>query len=330
MRIGGGGGYRATTGGTYTIKTMAVTPEPASGYTASAIEELFSYLDPGATAQAGAAHTAASKTLTNIADDLVKHLQVLNENWSGTAAQAAVVNFQQLHETAIGLAQASAQTGAVLSWLGETILPYYKNYKAPGNGVVGDLESLFGHNPQNSAAQAVMERLNNRLAQANDGLPPSVSLHLSLTSQNNGHSSASTSSVGSGGTEPARRPAPWAVSPAARAGPPARSAAAWALAAAWAAASAASAMDRPFLPPTWRAIVLPAAAGAPAQEPARAERSAAGPFQPEGLRVPADRVRVPAVAFSRSLAVVCQAAVRTGRAGLGAPATGAWVLTVSA
>jgi uncharacterized protein YukE len=200
MRIGGGGGYRATTGGTYTIKTMAVTPEPASGYTSSAIEEMFSHLDPGATAQAGAAHTAASKTLTSIADDLVKHVQVLNENWSGTAAQAAVVNFQQLHETAIGLAQASAQTGAVLSWLGETILPYYKNYKAPGNGVVGDLESLFGHNPQNSAAQAVMERLNNRLAQANDGLPPSVSLHLSLTSQNNGHSSASTSSVGSGGT----------------------------------------------------------------------------------------------------------------------------------
>lgn len=180
MRIGGGGGYRATHGGTYTIKTMAVTPESASGYTASAIEELFSYLDPGAAAQAGAAHTAASKTLTDIADYLVKHVQVLNENWSGTAAQSAVGNFQQLHETAVGLAQASGQTGAVLSWLGETILPFYKNYKAPSNGVIGDLESLVGHNPQNSAAQAVMERLNNRLTQANDGLPPSVSGHLLL------------------------------------------------------------------------------------------------------------------------------------------------------
>ena len=198
MRIGGGGGYRAITGNTYTVKTMAVTPDSAGGYTASEIEELFSYLDPAAAEQAGSAHTAASKTLASIAEDLIKHVQVLNENWSGTAARAAVVNFQQLHETAVGLAQASAQTGAVLSWLGETILPYYKNYQAPSNGVVGDLESLFGHNPQNSAAQAVMERLNNRLTQANEGLPPSISQHLPALGVNDGHSNT-TGSVGSGG-----------------------------------------------------------------------------------------------------------------------------------
>lgn len=198
MRMGGGGGYGAITGRSYTIRTMAVTPESASGYTASEIQELFSYLDPGAAAQAGAAHTAAGQTLASIADDLVKHVQVLNENWSGTSAQSAIGSFQQLHQTAVGLAQASAQTGAVLSWLGETILPYYKNYKAPGNGIVGDLESLVGHNPQNSAAQAVMERLNNRFTQANAGLPPSVSV--SLPANLGGHSSpTTTSSVGSAG-----------------------------------------------------------------------------------------------------------------------------------
>jgi uncharacterized protein YukE len=197
MRMGGGGGYGAITGRTYTIRTMAVTPESASGYTASEIQELFSYLDPGAAAQAGAAHTAAGQTLASIADDLVKHVQVLNESWSGTSAQSAIGSFQQLHQTAVGLAQASAQTGAVLSWLGETILPYYKNYKAPGNGIVGDLESLVGHNPQNSAAQAVMERLNNRFTQANAGLPPSVSV--SLPANLGGHSSTATSSVGSAG-----------------------------------------------------------------------------------------------------------------------------------
>src|ERR1022692_3965512 len=195
MRIGGGGGYRAVTGNTYTVKTMAVTPASASGYTAPEIEELFSYLDPAAAEQAGSAHTAASKTLANIAEDLIKHVQVLNENWSGTAAQAAVVNFQQLHETAVGLAQASAQTGAVLSWLGETILPYYKNYQAPSNGVVGDLESLFGDNPQDKAAQAVMERLNNRLVQANGSLPASVSANLPRLGAGNG-----TTTVSAGGS----------------------------------------------------------------------------------------------------------------------------------
>jgi uncharacterized protein YukE len=197
MRVSDGGGYGAITGHSYSIKTMAVAADSASEYTAPEIEQLFSYLEPPAMSEAGSAHTAASQTLASIADDLVKHVQVLNENWSGTAAQTAVGNFQQLHETAIGLAQASAQTGSVLSWLGETILPFYKNYKAPSNGVVGDLESLVGHNPQNSAAQAVMERLNNRLVQANDGLPSSVSVSLPRLGGANG--STTVSGPGSAG-----------------------------------------------------------------------------------------------------------------------------------
>ena len=198
MRIGEGGGDPVT-GNTYAIKTMAVTPDSASGYSASQIEQLFEGLDPTAVAQAGGAHTAASQTLARIAAGLVQHVQVLNDSWSGSAAQAAVGSFQQLHQTAIGLAQASAQTGAVLSWLGETILPYYKNYKAPGNGIVGDVESLFGHNPQNSAAQAVMERLNNRLVQANTGLPDSVSQDLPKGGWLGGHANTTSGGPGSGG-----------------------------------------------------------------------------------------------------------------------------------
>jgi uncharacterized protein YukE len=197
MRISGGGGYGAVTGSTYAIKTMAVTPDSVSAYSAADIEQMFSRLQPAVAAEAGSAHTAASKTLANIADDLVKHVQVLNENWGGTAAQTAVRSFQQLHETAVGLAQASTQTGAVLTWLGETILPFYKNYKAPGNGVIGDLVSLVGNNPQNSAAQAVMARLNNRLVQANDGLPASLSI--SLPGLGGASGSGAVSAVGSAG-----------------------------------------------------------------------------------------------------------------------------------
>ena len=128
--------------------------------------------------QAGSAHTQASRTLANIADSLIQHVQKLNENWTGTAAQSAAAAFQQLHETALGLAQASAQTGAVLTWLGYMILPFYKSYQAPGNGLVGDVQSLFGDNPQDKAAQQVMDRLNNRLVQANGNLPPSVTKNL--------------------------------------------------------------------------------------------------------------------------------------------------------
>jgi uncharacterized protein YukE len=201
MHIADGGGYGAITGNTYDIKTMAVAPDSASGYTAAQIEQLFSWLDPGAAAQAGSAHTAASKTLTDIADSLVKHVQTLNQSWTGTAAQNAVGNFQQLHETAVGLAQASAQTGAVLSWMGNVILPWYRSYRAPSNGIVGNIESLFGSNPQDKAAQAVMARLNNRLVQGNSGLPPTVSQHLSINGTSGGHSGAPmTGGLATGGT----------------------------------------------------------------------------------------------------------------------------------
>ncbi len=174
-----GGGFGTITGNTFQIKQEAVTPGAVGGLTAAEIEQLFSYLpEPSLVSESGRAHTAASEVLADIADSLVKHVQVLNEAWSGTAAQAAVTGFQQLHQTAIGLAQASAKTGAVLSWLGETILPFYKNYKAPALSVIGHIEAAVGHNPSDIAAQQVLERLNNRLAQANANLPPSVSKNL--------------------------------------------------------------------------------------------------------------------------------------------------------
>jgi uncharacterized protein YukE len=198
MRVSDGGGYGAISGSTYHIKTAPVTPESASQYSASQIEEMFSTLDPEAASQAGSAHTQASRTLANIADSLIQHVQKLNENWTGAAAQSAAAAFQQLHETALDLAQASAQTGAVLSWLGDTILPFYKSYQAPGNGLVGDVTSLFGDNPQDKAAQQVMERLNNRLVQANSNLPPSVTKNLP-TSFASDHTAATTGNVGSSG-----------------------------------------------------------------------------------------------------------------------------------
>ena len=196
MRIGGDGGWDAITGNTYQIKTMAVAPASASGMTASEIETLFSYLDPPAVAEAGRAHTAAAKTLQSIADSLVTHAQALAGGWSGTAAQGSIAAFQQLHQTAVQLAQASAQTGQVLTWLGETILPFYKNWKAPSNGIMGTIESWFGSNPQDQAAQQVMQRLNDRLSQANAGLPASVSINLPKVGPA-GRAPATTGGVGS-------------------------------------------------------------------------------------------------------------------------------------
>jgi uncharacterized protein YukE len=168
MRVEDGGGFGTIQGNSFAIKQSAVAPISVSGLTASDIEQMFSFLpEGGLVLQSGQAHTAASQVLSQIADALVKHVQVLSENWGGTAAQTAVTNFQQLHETATGLAQASAQTGAVLSWLGQ-IIPAYKSYTAPEKSTPAG----------NQAAQAALQQFNENLVEANGNLPSTITKNL--------------------------------------------------------------------------------------------------------------------------------------------------------
>ena len=172
------GGFGNIAGDSFQIKQSAVAPSSVSGLTASTIEQMFSMLpEAGLVSESGSAHTQASQLLHQIAEDLVTHAQVLQENWSGTAATAALGNLQMLHTTAMSLAVASAKTGAVLTWMGG-LLPYYKSYQAPALSLVGHIEAALGDNPQDKAAQAVLTRFNNRLVQANDNLPSDVSKDL--------------------------------------------------------------------------------------------------------------------------------------------------------
>jgi hypothetical protein len=160
-------GFGTISTNSFAIQQTPVTPISVSGMTASDIETLFSYLPEGElVSQSGAAHTEAGRVLASIAEVLVRHVQVLHDNWSGKAAQAAVSNFEQLHQTAIGLAQNSAQTGAVLTWLGGLITPL-NSYKAPGKGTASD-----------QAAQAAMEEFNDNLVTANSNLPTKVTKNL--------------------------------------------------------------------------------------------------------------------------------------------------------
>jgi hypothetical protein len=160
-------GFGTINTNSFPIQQSPVIPISVSGMTASSIENLFSYLPEGElVSQSGVAHTEAGRILGSIADVLVRHVQVLHENWSGHAAEAAVGNFEQLHQTAIGLAQASTQTGAVLSWVGGLITPL-NSYKAPGKGTAAD-----------QAAQAAMDEFNGNLVTANSNLPTKVTKNL--------------------------------------------------------------------------------------------------------------------------------------------------------
>jgi len=179
------GGFGNIQGNSFAIKQSAVAPISVSGLTAPEITQMFSFLPEGSlVSQSGDAHMQAGKILGDIADALVKHVQVLNENWGGDAAQSAVTNFSQLHQTALGLAQASTQTGAVLSWLG-AILPAYKSFTA-ANSSSGD-----------EAARAAMNELNGNLVEANSNLPTTITKNLPTGSA--GGSSATTGAVAGGG-----------------------------------------------------------------------------------------------------------------------------------
>jgi hypothetical protein len=171
-------GYGTITGNSFQIKQSTVVPSSVSGLTAATIEGMFAMLPDGdLVSESGSAHTQASTVLHEIAEDLVTHAQVLQQHWSGTAATAALQNLQKLHETAMNLAVASQETGAVLTWMGK-LLPYYKSYQAPPLSLVGHIEAALGDNPQDKAAQAVLTRFNNRLVQANDNLPSEVTIAL--------------------------------------------------------------------------------------------------------------------------------------------------------
>src|SRR5580693_2776836 len=179
------GGFGNIQGNSFAIKQSPVAPISVSGLTAPEITQMFSFLPEGSlVSQSGAAHEQTGKILADIADQLIKHVQVLNENWGGDAAQSAVTNFQQLHQTALGLAQASTQTGAVLSWVG-SILPAYKSFTA-ANSTSGD-----------DAARAAMNELNANLVEANSNLPTTVTKN--LPSGSAGGSSATTGAVAGGG-----------------------------------------------------------------------------------------------------------------------------------
>jgi uncharacterized protein YukE len=127
--------------GSYPVKTNAVTGFSGAGMSSAQVMEILRRLDPGAVADAGAAHTQLGTVLNQVAGRLTQHAQVLAENWSGSAAQAAMGKFQILHDQMTVLSRQVTQVGSVLTWLGTQVLPWAKALPDPsaaGASVSGD------------------------------------------------------------------------------------------------------------------------------------------------------------------------------------------------
>jgi hypothetical protein len=192
------------------VKTHSVAESDVTGMTAAGVMEILHGLPSGEVAAAGATATRLGSTLERIATQVTQHAHTLAQNWTGSAAQGAMVQFQALHDQTAKLAQQTMQTGAVLSWLGNEVLPRFKALPDPtpatpvttdaqegaavgeqvagpggaivgsvGGTIVGAVSGLFGGNAQAQAeadrtAQQYLKALNTHLIQANEKLPSPV------------------------------------------------------------------------------------------------------------------------------------------------------------
>ena len=143
--VSSSGSSPGATIGTYPVKTNSVLPFSGAGMTSAQVMEILHKLDPAAVADAGAAHTQVGATLDHVATRLAQHAQTLSQNWSGSAAQAAMGKIQQLYDQTAALSAQATQVGAVLTWLGTKVLPWAKNLPDPATGsspgILGTVES---------------------------------------------------------------------------------------------------------------------------------------------------------------------------------------------
>jgi uncharacterized protein YukE len=115
----------------YPVKARAVSGFSGAGMSASQIMAILHGLSPGDVQAAGDAHTALGTTLDRVAGRLDANARTLSQNWSGSAAQGAIGQFQQLHGHMVTLARQALQVGTVLSWLGGDVLPQFVSLPDP-------------------------------------------------------------------------------------------------------------------------------------------------------------------------------------------------------
>ena len=205
-------GRRATTSGSVAtdgidIKVNPVAQSDVSGMDADQIMTILHGLDTDGVLEAAQAHLNLGEKLDQVATRLAANAHTLAQNWQGGAAQASMEKFQEMHNQTAQLAAQAKQTGQVLQWLGQDVLPKYKSLPdprvesrtasdeqagakigdsvagAPGalvGDVAGGLASAFGFGGNdgqakaNAQAQQYLTALNEHLIQANNALPSPI------------------------------------------------------------------------------------------------------------------------------------------------------------
>jgi uncharacterized protein YukE len=197
----------------YPVKTHAVSAFSGAGMSAGTIMDILHGLSPGIVSAAGAAHTQIGNTLQAVAGRLAANARTLAQNWTGSAAQGAMGQFQQLHDHMVTLADQALQVGSVLTWLGGEVLPQFTSLPdprvsatslilgdaatgtvlaGPAGGVIGAgagaLDELDGaaQAAADRAAQQYIAKLSGYLVIANQSLPDTIGAPLPPSGGNGG------------------------------------------------------------------------------------------------------------------------------------------------
>jgi hypothetical protein len=189
----------------FDIKINEVSPSEVSGMDVNQIMGILHNLDVDGVTEAAEAHMNLGDKLDQVANRLAQNAHTLAANWQGTAAQAAMDKFQQMHVQTAQLAAQARQTGQVLHWTAG-VMQKYKNLPTPqgesamqadeqtgshiggeiggapgsliGDGI-GAIAGAFGVGGGNQAkanaqAQKYLTALNQHLVSANNALPSTI------------------------------------------------------------------------------------------------------------------------------------------------------------
>lgn len=197
----------------YLVKSHAVSAFSGAGMSAGTIMDILYGLSPGTVSAAGAAHTQIGNTLQAVAGRLAANAHALAQNWTGSAAQGAMGQFQQLHDHMVTLADQALQVGSVLTWLGGEVLPQFTSLPDPrvsatslilgdaatGTVLAGPAGGVIGAgvgvlNEVDGAAQAAADRaaqqyiakLSGYLVIANQSLPDTIGAPMPPSGGNRG------------------------------------------------------------------------------------------------------------------------------------------------
>jgi hypothetical protein len=182
----------------YPVKSDNVPPFDGAGMTTVQIMNILHSLDSGAVAGAGAAYTNLGHELGTMAAKLTQHAQTLAQNWTGSAARAAMTSFQQLHDQTSALASQAAQTGSALTWLGTQVLPKFQQLGGLDAGLSGS-----GAAAAQAQAQRCISALSNYLVTANGYLPDQIGGVASSTAAARNSAAKNSAASSSGGSSTA-------------------------------------------------------------------------------------------------------------------------------